>query len=75
MTQFTATQIHNLNISCEEVTCNNLYTGTQNIGATVNRSLLMHVGVSGFLCHIAMVTDTSRFPPVPAVVVLIYLRW
>ena len=26
------------------------------------------VGVSGFLHHIAMVTDTSLFPPVPAVV-------
>ena len=36
--QFIATQIHNLNISCKEKTCNTL---TQSIGVTVNGSLLV----------------------------------
>ena len=62
--QFIATQIHNLNISCKEKTCNTL---TQSIGATVNGSLLVcaiQLVFSGFLCHVATVSDTSSFVPV-----------
>ena len=62
---FTATQIHNLNIGCEEITCNNL---TQNIGATVNDSLLVCAIQLAFrdscMCHVATVSDTLLFVPV-----------